>query len=296
MFNPTEIIFATTQACNLHCRHCFVSRSPLKLNIDDAKKLIDSCTDTEICKIGFSGGEPFLYLEFLLEIIKYAYDRDFMFDQIMTNGDWWKTEEELKEVLQKLYDTGYDGKIGLSYDSFHGQNFERIKTFCAAVTEIFGEENINIQAVVDETLSEEESNQLKKELNQLSEEFYADIFIMPQTFQAKDERAWKSRKWFKEDYCEGPGQILFVHATGDIAPCCGFANENPALFIGKITDSLETIMEKAQKNSLVNQCYNEGLLKKAKELEKQGCLKKRTADICTFCDYLATDGQTEEKF
>ncbi len=219
-----------------------------------------------------------------------------MFDQIMTNGDWWKSEEELKEVLQKLYDTGYDGKIGLSYDSFHGQNFERIKTFCTAVTEIFGEENINIQAVVDETLSEKESNQLEKELNQLSEEFYADIFIMPQTFQAKDERAWKSKKWFKEDYCEGPGQILFVHATGDIAPCCGFANENPALFIGKITDSLETIMEKAQKNSLVNQCYNEGLLKKAKELEKQGCLHSRTSDICTFCDYLATDGQTAEKF
>lgn len=290
MFNPTEIIFAATQACNLKCPHCFVSRSPLKLNIEDAKKLIDSCKNSpasEICKIGFSGGEPFLYLEFLLEIIKFAYKNDLMFDQIMTNGDWWKTEGELKETLKKIYDAGYDGKIGLSFDSFHNQDFERIRTFCAAVNEVFGEENLNVQTVIDSTLSEEKSETLEKQLEILSTEYFADIFVMPQTFQAKDERAWQSKKWFKEDYCEGPGQILFVHASGDIAPCCGFANENPALFIGKITDSFDDIMKKASGNRMVKLCYEEGLLKKAKELSKQkGCVPGKTGDICSFCEFM----------
>ena len=70
-----------------------------------------------------------------------------MFDQIMTNGDWWKDEEELNAKLKLIYDAGYDGKIGLSYDSFHGQTEERIKTFVAAAEKYFGERRVNIQTV-----------------------------------------------------------------------------------------------------------------------------------------------------
>lgn len=289
MFNPEEIIFSTTQACNLNCKHCFVTKNPLKLDIDAAKKLLESCADTSIYKIGFSGGEPFLNLQFLEEIIKKAVSLDYIFDQIMTNGVWWKTEEELDEVLKKIYEAGYDGKFGISYDSFHGQNFDKIKIFCSHINEIFGEETINIQTVIDESLTEEESSRLENELNILGEEFSADVFIMPQSYQSDSPKAWQSKKWFKEDYCEGPGQILFVHASGDIAPCCGFANENKALFIGKVTDSFDEIMKKANENKLVTLCYNQGLLSKAQELEKTGTSfpgKGRTDDICTFCDFM----------
>lgn len=292
VFSPTEIIFASTTLCNLHCAHCFVNRTSLKLNINDAKSLILSCKQSEssqIDKIGFSGGEPFLYLDFLTEIIKFSRDNDFMFDQIMTNGDWWKDEAGLRETLQKIYDAGYDGKIGVSYDNFHAQKFERIQTFCAAVNEIFGEENLTIQAVADPFLDEEKSNQLESELNSLCNDFAADIFILPQTFQANDERGWQSKKWFKEDFCSGPGNILFVHPTGDIAPCCGFANEDKPLFIGKITDSFEKIMHNASENKMIQDCFSSGLLKRAKEMEKSGekfPAKGRTSDICTFCDFV----------
>ncbi len=291
-FNPTEIIFACTTLCNLRCAHCFVNRLPTKLNTGDAKKLILSCknnSESKIDKIGFSGGEPFLALDFMTETIKFARKNDFMFDQIMTNGDWWKTESDLRETLQKICDAGYDGKIGVSYDNFHAQKYERIRTFCKTVNEIFGEEILTIQAVADPLLDDEKSEKLENELDSLSEDFSADIFILPQTFQGDDKRGWQSKKWFKEDFCEGPGQILFVHPTGDIAPCCGFANENSALFIGKITDSFEKIMENAKENKMVQACFCDGLLKHAKKLEKSGekfpC-NARTNDICTFCDFL----------
>ncbi len=289
-FYPEEIIFASTQACNLHCPHCFVSRSPLQLKVKDAVKFLDSCKNTSIYKIGFSGGEPFLYLDFLLNLIEESIKKEFCFDQIMTNGDWWKTEEELIEVLKKIYDAGYDGKIGLSYDSFHGQSFERIKTFASAVNKIFGEESLNVQTVIDESLTKEKSDTLERQLEILAEEYAADIYILPRTYQAEDERGWKSSRWFKEDYCQGPGQILFVHASGDIAPCCGFANENPALFIGNIKrDDFNSVMKKAEANPMIEVCYKKGLLSQAKKLKKagekfpgRGC----TDDICTFCDYL----------
>ena len=122
-FHPTEIIFAATNACNLHCEHCFIERNPHKLEIADAVALIESCVNagSDIDRIGFSGGEPFLYMDFLIEVTKATVAHDLMFDQIMTNGDWWHDETDLRTTLQKLYDAGYDGKIGLSWDSYHGQ-------------------------------------------------------------------------------------------------------------------------------------------------------------------------------
>ena len=157
-FFPTEIIFSTTNACNLNCPHCFVKKSTEKLDIQKAKDLIEECCKFQdsntyssnlpfINKIGFTGGEPFLYKDFLFEITKFAIEKDFLFDQIMTNGCWWKSEEELSQTLQDLYDAGFDGKIGLSWDIFHNQDEEKITTFIEQVHAVFGSDSLVIQTV-----------------------------------------------------------------------------------------------------------------------------------------------------
>ena len=303
-FHPTEIIFAATNACNLHCEHCFIERNPHKLEIADAVALIENCVaaKSDIDRIGFSGGEPFLYMDFLIEVSKAVVTNDLMFDQIMTNGDWWQDEADLRETLQKLYDAGYDGKIGLSWDSYHGQSTERMETFIRTVQEIFGEESINIQMVDDNTaqggvtggcppfegVAKDGTSVPAGARGRLP----PPIYHLPRTYTSDYPRAWQARRWFKEDYCEGPGHILYVHADGNIAPCCGFANENPALFIGLITDTFPQIMQNAAANPMVKICYEEGLthyrrhgLKKLLRARKQK-LPGRTKDICTFCDYV----------
>ena len=328
MFFPTEIIFAPTDSCNLHCPHCFVSRSPQKLDISKAKTFIQSCIEYtknnqqplgNIEKVGFTGGEPFLNLDFLEEIIKFTVSNDLLFDQIMTNGDWWKTQEDLYQKLQQLYNAGYDGKIGLSWDSFHGQSIQRIETFISAVQQIFGSDALNIQIVSGgESLPLAPAGSLHQVLQQAQDKAqeqpssatpssgenprnapftipeYLDThhpeihyYILPQTFQSQDPQAWKAKKWFKEDYCQGPGQILFIHPDGNIAPCCGFANENPALFIGTIDNSFEEVLKKAGSNKMIDICYNTGLSKYKKQLKKAKIkLPGKTADICSFCDFV----------
>ena len=309
-FHPTEIIFAATNACNLHCEHCFIGRNPHKLEISDAVALIESCVEagSEIDRIGFSGGEPFLYMDFLIEVTKSTLAHDLMFDQIMTNGDWWHDETDLRTTLQKLYDAGYDGKIGLSWDSYHGQSKERMETFIRTVQDIFGEEAINIQTVDDDTGGESlplaarvsEGNSVVSGSERTTPSAgdtpatppHIPVYHLPRTYTSDNPCAWKTRRWFREDYCEGPGHILYVHADGNIAPCCGFANENPALFIGRITDSYETIMQNAATNPLLKICYEEGLshyrrhgLKKLLRIHKEK-IPGKTGDICTFCDYI----------
>ena len=289
-FHPTEIIFSSTTACNLHCQHCFINREPKHLAVSDALAFLDSCLEGgQIERVGFSGGEPFLYMDFLLEISKYVVANDLLFDQIMTNGDWWRDEADLTEKLHSLYDAGYDGKIGLSWDAYHGQTTDRMETFIRTVQEIFGQDSINIQTVEDETIPSLRGAQRRGNDGVLNN---VPVFSLPRTYPSDDSRAWQARRWFREDYCEGPGQILYVHADGNIAPCCGFANENPALFIGTIKDSFETVMQKASENQMIKICYEEGLshyrrhgLKKILRARKEK-IPGRTGDICSFCDYV----------
>ena len=341
MFNPEEIIFAVTTACNLHCPHCFVNRNPFNLKAEDAVNFLKSVhdsPDSSIEKVGFSGGEPFLRSDFLCQVIKAAIDMDFMFDRIMTNGDWWKNEEDLRTTLQEVYDAGYDGKIGLSYDTFHAQNEERIASFIQTVWDIFGSDAVEIQSVKSEgevspyasskesaTLSTgstppypQESHtdsilltqnlawklrSLASRLNLTYEEnispsglgiaslsddeHFLPVYIQTESYQANDPRAWHDKTWFKDQHCAEMGQILFVHATGDIAPCCGFANENKPLFIGKITDTFDDVLKNAGQSRMIKICYEEGLSSQIKVLKELGKLPEgKTCDICTFCDHL----------
>ena len=285
-FCPTEIIFACTSACNLHCEHCFVDKNPRRLEIEQALAFLEDCVKAEstIERVGFSGGEPFLYMEFLLELTRATVEHDLLFDQIMTNGDWWRDEEELTQKLKALYDSGYDGKIGLSWDEYHGQPEERMITFIKAVQEIFGEDSINIQTVEGgECLPLARTTLLTTPSNGgHPRNAPVQIYHLPRTYPSENPLAWKSKHWFKEDYCEGPGQILYVHANGNIAPCCGFANENPALFIGTIKDSYETIMQNAANNKMVQLCFVKGLSRYRRFKKFPG----KTSDICTFCDFV----------
>ena len=295
-FYPEEIIFSATEACNLHCPHCFVPRNPNRLSIDDAINFINSTIEYSkthedsptISKIGFSGGEPFLYFDFIVSITNHVIEKDLMFDQIMTNGDWWKDKDELEQKLQVLYEAGYDGKIGLSWDIFHNQKTERIITFIETVLNIFGNDSINIQTVVpNKALFKKNNNDYYIDKKNVVKEYNLSIYELPQCFPESSNLAWDNKKWFIEDYCQGPGNILYIHPTGNIAPCCGFANEDEGLFIGTIKDSYETVLNNAKSNKMVSLCYEKGLSNYKDELINKGeKLPGVCNDICSFCDYV----------
>lgn len=322
MFFPTEIIFAPTSQCNLKCQHCYVNRNPVRLETSDAVKFIQSAKQNEECtveKIGFSGGEPFLHQDFLESVIKESVDQGFMFDKIMTNGVWWKTEKELSESLRRIYDAGFDGKIGLSWDYFHAQEYEKIKTFVKKTLKTFGEESLEIQSVVpyerkDALFVRRNDNRIIREIKRLARDLnlsvknYTNFFSKrgmillegkkalihvyrtPQSFPCSDGRGWKSRKWFKEDFCANLGQILYIHPDGKIAPCCGFANEDKKLIIGNIRQTYDEVVLNAEVNPMIKLCFETGLLSLAEKLERNGKLSRKTDDSCTFCDYVCKYG------
>ena len=79
---------------------------------------------------------------------------------------------------------------------------------------------------------------------------FLPIFRFNQSYESDNPNAWNDKYWFKDDFCQSTGQVLFVHADGTIAPCCGFANENKKILIGDISQTFSQVMENASKNKI----------------------------------------------
>src|SRR5207237_6210972 len=90
-FRPNYLSFAGTYQCNLTCSHCCV---PIewtdRLDIAVAMRFLEDAFASGIRILGFTGGEPFLYPEFVLAITTRASQLGFRFDKIVTNGVWYR--------------------------------------------------------------------------------------------------------------------------------------------------------------------------------------------------------------
>src|SRR5215472_12241674 len=72
-FRPNYLSFAGTYQCNLTCPHCCVPIEwPDRLDIQVAVRFLEEARDYGIEILGFTGGEPFLYSEFLIALCRRA--------------------------------------------------------------------------------------------------------------------------------------------------------------------------------------------------------------------------------
>src|SRR5438046_2534591 len=120
-FRPNYLSFAGTYQCNLTCSHCCVPIEwPDRLPIDVALRFLEDAHAYGIRTLGFTGGEPFLYPEFVTAVSRRAAELGWRFDKVMSNGVWHEDAGHLARVLTELRDAGYSGKLGLTVAKFPG--------------------------------------------------------------------------------------------------------------------------------------------------------------------------------
>ncbi len=311
-FRPNYLSFAGTYQCNLACPHCCV---PIewtdRLDIPIALRFLEQAHTAGIETLGFTGGEPFLYPEFLVALSARAAHLGFRFDKLMTNGVWHRDAEQLRTVLTDLSRVGFTGKIGLSVDKFHGMDIAKLAEFCRITREVFGRDN-----VLSLSYASREPNKGLEPIRRLADELDAvvewsdvlgrymlvsDDLTMTACWNhlATVERAeslpgnsWDGT-WFEEDYCEGPGQALIVNPRGEVKPCCGFASDLDQLTIGNIhTDTVEEIIAFARQHPVVGTIFREGLSALRDEILERdpNALPGATSNHCFFCWYVLSKG------
>ena len=311
-FRPNYLSFAGTYQCNLACPHCCV---PIewtdRLDIPAAIRFLEQAHEAGIEMLGFTGGEPFLYPEFLAALTQRASALGFRFDKLMTNGVWHRDTEHLRAVLTELRDAGFTGKIGLSVDKFHGMDISKLAEFCRVARAVFERDTILSLSYASRArdIGLEPIERLAAELGGVVEwsdllgryMLVSDDLTMTACWNhlATVERAeglpgdpWDG-EWFQEDFCEGPGQALIVNPKGEVKPCCGFASDLDQLTIGNIhRDTVEEIIAFAKRHPVVGTIFGRGLSAIRDEIlaRDPDALPGATSNHCFFCWYALTRG------
>jgi hypothetical protein len=295
----------------LSCPHCCVPIEwPDRLDTKVALRFLDEAHAYGIRTLGFTGGEPFLYPEFLHSLCQRASQLGFHFDKIVTNGVWYGDLPHLESVLSYLAAAGFSGKLGLSVDKFHGIRTEALADFCRTARRIFGRDNI-----VSLSYASRQPDQGLEPVHRLADTLggiveWSDVLgrlllvspdltiVVNWNHLAPVERAEKlaggwNGTWFEEDYCEGPGQALIVNPKGEVKPCCGFASDLDQLTIGNIhTDTVARIVRRARRHPYVGAVFRRGLTAIRDEIlaRDPDALPGATSNHCYFCWYVLTKG------
>jgi hypothetical protein len=313
-FRPNYLSFAGTYQCNLTCPHCCVPIEwPDRLRIDVAIRFLEDAHAYSIEWLGFTGGEPFLYPEFLVAATRRAAALGFRFDKIVTNGVWQSDKKHLTKVLCDLHEAGYTGKLGLSVDKFHGIHTPDLAEFCRTARRVFGRDNVvslnyasrrpdqglePIQRLAEELGGVVEWSDLLRRFLLVSPDLTVTLnwnHLAPVERAEKMDGAWDG-VWFEEDYCEGPGQALIVNPKGDVKPCCGFASDLDQLTIGNIhKHTVAQIVRRGREHPYVGKVFREGLTAIRDEVlaRDPDALPDATSNHCYFCWHVLTRGLAE---
>jgi MoaA/NifB/PqqE/SkfB family radical SAM enzyme len=134
-----------TYKCNCACEFCYYNCSPEKGGLMSPEIFISSQQSLktiagESVKIHITGGEPFLYFDYLCELLEAAQKQKLgPVDTIETNGFWAENERIIRQRLKALDRLGIN-RLKISCDPFHQEfvGIEFVKRLADTATEILG--------------------------------------------------------------------------------------------------------------------------------------------------------------
>lgn len=121
ILKPQQLVVLTTNQCTARCAHCVMNSSPDRhdrLTFSQIRKVLDHLTAlNQLRVVVFSGGEPMLLGDELLDMIAYA-DGLGLITRVVTNGYWAISPEKARERLIDLIEAGLQ-ELNISADDEH---------------------------------------------------------------------------------------------------------------------------------------------------------------------------------
>jgi MoaA/NifB/PqqE/SkfB family radical SAM enzyme len=134
-----------TYKCNAECAFCYYNCSPKQNGLMTVETAINAWQSLkelagDTAKIHITGGEPFLYWERLVEILREAKKLNLgKTDMIETNGFWAIDDETINDRLKILDELGMS-RLKISCDPFHQEyvDIEPVRRLARIAKELLG--------------------------------------------------------------------------------------------------------------------------------------------------------------
>lgn len=253
----TTLGFMLGTDCNAKCRSCMWGEqlnTSSKMSVKEACEWIDQAHALgNLMLLGFSGGEPFLHLDDLKAIARYANLKYNLPFSVSTNCFWAKSLNKAKSILISLYELGLR-ELLVSVDDFHQEYIalDCVKNCLDAAKKV----GIHCTIQCIRTLSSHKLNYFLDALGVSKQKniSYSELPCTPVGSAAIRIPAEEFPMYSKipADYCT-IFRGLILHPDGSVNLCCGPAFNVKALLAGNLHhEKLEKIIARAEWNPLYN--------------------------------------------
>ncbi|MBO4266233.1 MAG: radical SAM protein [Lachnospiraceae bacterium] len=231
----SKIAIAMTDKCSASCEMCCFKCSPEgknTLSTDFMKDVILQASKINgIQSIGFTGGDPFMVFDQLLECSAYAHSLGLRVS-VNTNGFWGKNEKRAFELVGKLKEAGVES-MSFSADHIH-QEYVPIADLKMAMRAVTAH-NMLLDVTIMETSTSENIVRMTEALRpEIYQSSIANHPMLPAGNALEKVKEGEFIRYFasKAAYCPFFG-MASLNFDGNYYMCCSqFCREIPPLNLG----------------------------------------------------------------
>lgn len=280
--------FTLHRKCNAECAMCCFKSNPRSvetLNIDRIKEYIDEASEIgDITTIAFTGGEPFLTYNNLIELVSYATQKGKR-ATCVTNGFWATTHEKTFDLLTKLKTAGLK-HISVSHDAYHKEYVptKNIKTLLQVCTLINLPSTVAMVKIKDEKIG--------TMIDNLEDSIYSsNLQIVPclPTGGARNAFLPDADRTLPAEHlrCIYSGNLVIAY-DGNIYPCCSQVITEVGLSVGSFYEiSLKEALLKIKNNALLYFLRNKEMDFFTDYLKNEGqAFPEYVVNPCELCAYI----------
>lgn len=251
-----NIAFGYSTRCNIRCNHCVAAGEELttsKMELQEAKQTITKLANAGVTGISFTAGEPTIYFNDLLELLKLCKSHK-IFTRVVTNSSWAKDTESTQSQLKLLKASGLN-QLRLSYSRWHQEHVPKENIINAAKGAMSCDINYFVSFVTDFSETDKEYEDY---LRDNSVKFFPEPLIY--SGRAKNYLKEKLFTDYQDNKC---AMNLYLAPDFNLYACCDagshFTKTNVFLLGNIQKESVTELFSRSDKNPLFNCIRNIGL-------------------------------------
>jgi organic radical activating enzyme len=125
--------FGYSTQCNIKCEHCVAAEdnsSHIKMELNQARDIIDVMAGANVKAISFTVGEPLIFYNDILNLVRLC-NKHGIYSRVVSNSFWAKTPEQADNIVSELKISGLS-QLRLSFSRWHQTHVDRENILNAA--------------------------------------------------------------------------------------------------------------------------------------------------------------------